>query len=230
MGQTKTALSRAEVNALTKEFKTQYQKEHKSMESFSTDLRAYLDKVSEGHIAGYLSGEKLKGYLCDMVFCQLYAQYNHKTVQDIVKKILLKYGIKVVDTIMTTHNYIDLEDHVLRKSAIRAYKGETILVPFNMRDGIAVCEGKSNSEWLNSCAHGAGRRMSRSKAKANISMDEFKTSMEGIYSTTVCQGTIDESPMAYKDTNEIANLIQETCEIKYMMKPKINIKATDEVD
>ena len=102
-----------------------------------------------------------------------------------------------------------------------------MLVPFNMRDGVAVCEGLSNGEWLNSCAHGAGRKMSRTKAKANVKMDEFQKSMEGIYSTSVCTGTLDESPMAYKDTNEIKDLIKNTCVIKYMMKPRINIKAVD---
>jgi RNA-splicing ligase RtcB len=102
-----------------------------------------------------------------------------------------------------------------------------MLVPFNMRDGVAICEGLSNPEWLNACAHGAGRKMSRSKAKQNVSMEEFKESMKNVYSTTVCQGTIDESPMAYKDTTEIKDLITETCEIKFMMIPKINIKAAD---
>jgi RNA-splicing ligase RtcB len=101
-----------------------------------------------------------------------------------------------------------------------------MIVPFNMRDGVAICEGKSNSEWLNSCAHGAGRKMSRSKAKENVTMEEFKESMKNVYSTTVCEGTIDESPMAYKDTNEIAELIKETCVIKKMLAPRINIKAT----
>ena len=96
-----------------------------------------------------------------------------------------------------------------------------------MRDGVASCEGLSNTEWLNSCAHGAGRKMSRSKAKANVSMDEFKESMKDVYSTTVCKATLDESPMAYKDTDEIKNLISETCKIKFMMIPKINIKAAD---
>ena len=162
-----------------------------------------------------------------MCFAQLYAQYNHITVQKIIKDILIKYGIKEERTITSTHNFIDLHDHILRKSAIRAYEGEEMLVPFNMRDGIAICEGLSNSEWLNSCAHGAGRKMSRSKAKQNISIEEYEESMMNVYSTTVCKGTIDESPMAYKDTDEIKNLITETCVIKHMMIPKINIKAAD---
>jgi RNA-splicing ligase RtcB len=134
--------------------------------------------------------------------------------------------------IISTHNYIDFDEEtpIIRKGAIRAYVGEEMLVPFNMRDGVAICEGKSNSEWLNSCAHGAGRRMSRSKAKENISLADYEETMKEIYSTTVCQGTIDESPMAYKDTEEIKRLIQDTCEIKYLLTPKINIKAVNETN
>ena len=183
-------------------------------------------QTEPGQIVGYLTGEELRGYLADMCFAQLYAQYNHMTVQNIIKKFLNIYGIKVDRVITSTHNFVDLEDHTLRKSAIRSYKGEEMLVPFNMRDGIAICEGLSNAEWLNACAHGAGRKLSRSAAKANLSLDEFVDTMKDVYSTTVCAETIDESPMAYKDTNEIVNLIKETCTIKFMMVPKINIKST----
>jgi RNA-splicing ligase RtcB len=200
------------------------------MDTFGDEWNAYLEGIKNNHIKGYLTGDFMKGYLCDMCFAQLYAQYNHLTVQNVIRDLLLKYGIKVTEVITSVHNFIDLQDHILRKSSIRSYVGEKMLVPFNMRDGVAVCEGKSNSEWLNSCSHGAGRKMSRSEAKRTVTLEEFKTTMEGIYSTTVCTGTIDESPTAYKDTNEIANLIVDTCVIKYMMKPRINIKATDEVD
>ena len=188
-------------------------------------------KESENkRIRGYLSGDDMKGYLCDMCFAQLYALYNHQTVQNIIKGHLRKYGIKAIDEIMSTHNFIDLNDHTLRKSAIRSYEDEQMLVPFNMRDGVAVCVGKSNPDWLNSCSHGAGRKMSRYEAKRTVSMEEFKESMKDVYSTSVCAGTIDESPMVYKDTDEIKLLIEDTCEIKYMMIPKINIKAADGED
>ena len=233
MGKTNVALTRSELKEYTDLFKKAYIKNHtdsngkRDMSGFKEALKIYLDDMSEGHIKGYLNGEPLKGYLCDMCFAQLYAQYNHMTVQKTIKELLVKYGIKEVRTITSTHNFIDLHDHTLRKSAIRSYEGEEMLVPFNMRDGVAICEGLSNSEWLNACAHGAGRKMSRSKAKAAISMDEFKDSMKNVYSTTVCKGTIDESPMAYKDTTEIKDLITETCKIKFMMIPKINIKAAD---
>lgn len=233
MGKTNTALTKDQIKEYTKSFKERYIEEHtdsrgkRDMSGFKDALAKYLEKMSEGHINGYLNGEMLKGYLCDMCFCQLYAQFNHMTVQKTIKEILIKYGIKEVRTITSTHNFIDLHDHTLRKSAIRSYAGEEMLVPFNMRDGVAICEGLSNTEWLNACAHGAGRKMSRSKAKQNITMKEFEESMKNVYSTTVCKGTLDESPMAYKDTNEIKDLIQETCKIKFMMIPKINIKAAD---
>ena len=204
---------------------------HFGSRNFGVKVCAYwMSKAKKqtepGQIVGYLTGEELRGYLADMCFAQLYAQYNHMTVQNIIKKFLNIYGIKVDRVITSTHNFVDLEDHTLRKSAIRSYKGEEMLVPFNMRDGIAICEGLSNAEWLNACAHGAGRKLSRSAAKANLSLDEFVDTMKDVYSTTVCAETIDESPMAYKDTDEIVNLIKETCTIKFMMVPKINIKST----
>ena len=233
MGKTNIALTKDKVKEYTKTFKEKYIKKHtdssgkRDMTGFKEALSKHLDVMSEDHIKGYLNGDALKGYLMDMCFCQLYAKYNHMTVQKTIKELLIKYGINELRTITSTHNFIDLHDHTLRKSSIRAYAGEEILVPFNMRDGVAICEGLSNNEWLNSCAHGAGRKMSRSKAKENVSMEEFEESMKNVYSTTVCRGTIDESPMAYKDTNEIKDLITETCKIKFMMIPKINIKAAD---
>jgi RNA-splicing ligase RtcB len=230
MKKANAGVSRSEMKALQDAFKEEYKKSGKDMVNFIDDWKAYADSINAKSIKGYLSGEQMKGYLCDMCFAQLYAQYNHATVQKTIKDLLLKYGIKVKEVITSVHNFIDLKDHILRKSSIRSYAGEKMLVPFNMRDGVAVCEGKSNDAWLNSCSHGAGRKMSRSAAKKNVSLDEFKESMEGIYSTSVCAGTLDESPMAYKDTDEIKSLITETCDIKFMLVPKISIKSTDEVD
>ena len=221
------ALSKTKVKEYTDLFKKDYLKTHDSMINFKSDLNKYLESKKEGHIEGYLTGDNMKGYLCDMALGELYAEWNHKCILKKVAELLHKYDIKIIDNITSVHNFIDLQDHTLRKSAIRSYKGEPMLVPFNMRDGVAICEGLSNPTWLNSCAHGAGRKMSRSKAKTNITMKEFEDSMKNVYSTTVCRGTLDESPMAYKDTNEIKDLITETCKIKYMMIPKINIKAAD---
>jgi RNA-splicing ligase RtcB len=227
MGKTTQAMPKDEIKAAMESFKKQYKATHSNMKEFQIAKDEFITKIKENHINGYLNGTYMKCYLMDMCFAQLYAQFNHMTVQKTIKELLIKYGIKEVRTITSTHNFIDLHDHTLRKSAIRSYAGEEILVPFNMRDGVAICEGLSNSEWLNSCAHGAGRKMSRSKAKLNISMKEFEESMKNVYSTTVCKGTLDESPMAYKDTTEIKDLITKTCKIKFMMIPKINIKAAD---
>lgn len=227
MKKTVQPMSKNEMKEKTEQFKKDYQKTGKSMKEYKNALDEFIENIRKNHINGYLTGEYMREYLMDMCFCQLYAQYNHITVQNVIKDLLQKYGIKEVRTITSTHNFIDLEDHCLRKSSIRSYKGEEILVPFNMRDGVAICEGLSNPEWLNSCAHGAGRKMSRSKAKANVSIEDFKETMKDVYSTTVCKATLDESPMAYKDTDEIKDLIQETCKIKFMMIPKINIKAAD---
>ena len=202
-------------------------KNHKDINKLKNDLNKYLESKKEGHIEGYLKGENMSGYLCDMAFGQLYAAYNHKTVQKLVSEILLKFNIKVDRIITSTHNFIDLEDRILRKSAIASYEGTEILVPFNMRDGIAICEGLSNPEWNYSCSHGAGRKMSRSKAKQNISLDDFRNSMKNVYSTCINTSTIDEAPMAYKDTEEIKRLISETCKVKYMVIPKINLKAAE---
>jgi len=226
------ALSRSEVKELTKEFKETYIKEHgrKNMEGFKDALDKFLDTKKVGHIEGYLHGDNMYGYFCDMYVACVYARFNHFVIHRVIDKIMKQYGCTCIHEIVSTHNYIDFDcdTPIIRKGAIRSYKGELMLVPFNMRDGIAVCEGLSNSEWLNSCAHGAGRKMSRARAKENISLDEFKESMKDVYSTTVCRETLDESPQAYKDTDEIKDLIQNTCNIKHMMTPKINIKATDE--
>ena len=225
------ALSKSEMKEYTAEFKKKYIEKHgrKNMEGFKDALKKYLDSKTEGHIEGFLTGDNMNGYFCDMFTARTYARFNHIILHRTIDNIISKYGCKVTKEIVSTHNYIDFDEDIpiIRKGAIRAYIGEEILVPFNMRDGVAICEGLSNTEWLNSCAHGAGRKMSRSKAKANVSMDEFKETMKDVYSTTVCKATLDESPMAYKDTDEIKNLISETCKIKFMMIPKINIKAAD---
>lgn len=192
------------------------------------EIARRIEEEKSTHITGYLSGENLMAYLCDLCFAQCYAKYNHELIQESVEDILLKYGIKTVRKIFTMHNYIDLENKVLHKSSIRSGKGEEILVAFNMRDGVALCEGLGNTDWLESCAHGSGRKMSRNQAKQHISVDDFKETMKDVYSTSVGYGTIDESPMAYKDTEQIKKLISETCRIVSVFKPKINIKATNE--
>lgn len=199
-----------------------------------TEIPEHIKKIHEKYRIpesdGYLTGDNMRGYLTDMVICQIYAQFNHLLIRRAASNIMFKInGAKAVDEIITTHNYVDFRDHILRKSAIRSYKGERMIIPFNMKDGIAICEGKSNEDWLCSACHGAGRLMSRSAAKKNIDFNTFQKQMNdaGIYSTSVCKNTLDEAPDAYKPMEEIVKLIEPTCDILYFMKPKINIKATD---
>lgn len=178
---------------------------------------------------GYLWGDALKGYLSDMVIAQAYALYNHQTIRDRIFAILKKLcKAKCTESIFTTHNYISLTDGqpMLRKGAIDASEGRKVAIPFNMRDGIAICIGKGNEEWLGTAPHGAGRIMSRAQARRQIALDDFRQAMSGIFSTSVCDGTIDESPMAYKPTAEILELIKPTVEVISMVKPKLNIKDT----
>jgi len=122
-----------------------------------------------------------------------------------------------------------MSDMTLRKGAIRSYSGELMILPFNMRDGIAVCEGKSNEDWLCTAPHGCGRLLSRSKAKETLSLDEFQKQMAdaNIYTTTADSSTLDEAPNAYKPMEEIIKLVEPTLDIKYFMKPKLNIKAAE---
>ena len=176
---------------------------------------------------GFLWGDALNGYLSDMIIAQAYARYNHEIIRDRIFAILRKLcKAKCTDSIVTTHNYIDVSDEhpMLRKGAIDASVGRIVSIPFNMRDGFAICEGKGNSDWLNTAPHGAGRAMSRSQAKKNIEVENFRQSMSGIFSTSVGEGTLDEAPDAYKPTEEIMALVEPTVKILSLVKPKLNIK------
>ena len=180
---------------------------------------------------GFLWGEALKGYLSDMVIAQAYAIYNHQIIRDRSFAILKKLcKVKCTESISTTHNYISMTEGrpMLRKGAIAASDGRKVVIPFNMRDGIAICIGKGNGEWLNSAPHGAGRSMGRAQAKKQIEMVDFRQTMSGVFSTSICEVTLDESPMAYKPTEEILELIKPTVDIISMIRPKLNIKDNGE--
>lgn len=176
---------------------------------------------------GFLWGDALNGYLSDMIIAQAYALYNHQIIRDRIFAIFRKLcKAKCTESIFTTHNYIDVSNKhpMLRKGAIDASEGRKVAIPFNMRDGIAICIGKGNEKWLNTAPHGAGRIMSRAQAKKNIALGDFEQSMTGIFSTSVCEATLDESPMAYKPTVEILDLIKPTVEVVSFVRPKLNIK------
>ena len=170
----------------------------------------------------FLEGGDAFEYLVDMIVAQKYAQFNRRMMLAIVSDFL--GGLKPKEVVESIHNFIDFKDFIIRKGAIRSYTGEKMIIPFNMRDGILLCEGKSNPEWNNSAPHGAGRLMSRSKAKESIDIDRFKKQMEGIYSTSVCKGTLDEAPDAYKDASMIEEAIEPTATIIDRLKPLLNIK------
>ena len=130
-----------------------------------------------------------------------------------------------VESFHTIHNYIDTEEMILRKGAIAAHEGEKVLIPINMRDGSVIALGKGNPEWNYSAPHGAGRIMSRTKAKDTLTMDEYKAAMEGIYTTSVNENTLDEAPMAYKALEDIIDVIRASVDIIDIMKPVYNFKA-----
>ena len=142
--------------------------------------------------------------------------------------ILERTGMTAGESFHTIHNYIDTKEMILRKGAIAAHAGEKVLIPINMRDGSVVAIGRGNPQWNYSAPHGAGRIMSRTKAREEISMEAYKAAMEGIYTTSVSEGTVDEAPMAYKSIDAILGVIGETADIVDIMKPIYNFKASDD--
>jgi RNA-splicing ligase RtcB len=193
------------------------------------DIAAEIAKLKENvSVKGYLDGVDAENYYRDMRAAQIYAQLNRRVMLRImVESLNIKYKEnKIVESI---HNYIDFSEPVpiMRKGAIRAHTGEYALVPLNMRDGVLLCTGKSNPDWNFSAPHGAGRIYSRSKAKETLSMADFKTAMDGIYTTCVSTATIDESPMAYKDASAIISAVEDTLIIEDHWLPVYNFKASE---
>lgn len=189
--------------------------------------RKFQPKLSVPKELSYLTGEHREMYLHDMKLCQKFASENRYRI---AKEI--SYGMEWdIDRFSkgfeTIHNYIEHDTNIVRKGAISAKEGETVLIPINMRDGCIIGKGKGNTDWNYSAPHGAGRIMSRSKAKETVSLEEFERSMQGIYTTSVNRSTIDESPMAYKPIEEIVENIQDTVEILKIIKPIYNFKASE---
>lgn len=180
----------------------------------------------------YLEGKNREMYLHDMKICQEYASLNRLQIakQIIINYYKLTYIPEMYPLIMqnsfeTIHNYISFEDNIVRKGAIRANKNEKVLIPINMRDGSIIAVGKGNQDWNCSAPHGAGRIMSRTKAKERFKLEEFKQSMKDVYSTSVVEETIDESPMVYKSMQEIIENTKDTIEIQKTIRPIYNFKA-----
>lgn len=175
----------------------------------------------------YVEGELFDDYINDMKILQKFAMFNRKAMIDTICVELRLDKHDVIDQFTTIHNYIDTDAMILRKGSVRALNGEKILIPLNMRDGSLVCIGKGNEDWNCSAPHGAGRVMGRKEARYKLKMEEFKKSMEGIWSSTVCKDTIDEAPMAYKSGDEIMTNIESTAEIVNVIKPIYNFKAAE---
>ena len=172
----------------------------------------------------YLSGKYLEDYLHDIVVCQSFARRSREKMAEI---ILERTGMTGADGFHTIHNYIDTDEMILRKGAIAAHKGEKVLIPINMRDGSVLAVGKGNPEWNYSAPHGAGRIMSRTKAKNELSLDQYKEEMAGVYTTSVNENTLDEAPMAYKSLEDIIDVIRESVDVIDVMKPIYNFKASE---
>lgn len=170
----------------------------------------------------WLYGEFLEDYLHDVEICQQFARRNRERMAEIILK---RTEMTAIESFHTIHNYIDTKEMILRKGAIAAHKGEKVLIPINMRDGSVIAIGRGNKEWNNSAPHGAGRLMSRTKAKEVLDMEEYEQAMEGVYTTSVNEQTLDEAPMAYKSLEDIIDVIRESVDVVEVMKPVFNFKA-----
>ena len=172
----------------------------------------------------YLYGKYFEDYLADVEICQQFAKRNRELIAEV---ILGRCGLTAVDAFHTIHNYIDTDEMILRKGAIAAHKGEKVLIPINMRDGSVLAVGKGNPEWNYSAPHGAGRVMSRAGARKSLSLEEYRKAMEGIYTTSVNEDTLDEAPMAYKALSDIIDVIEDSVEVIEVLKPIYNYKASE---
>lgn len=197
-----------------------------------TEINAELDKLESSitkppRELSSIGGRLFYSYIHDMGIVQEYARWNRIAIADDIRTFMT-WGIE--GDFETIHNYIDTDRMVLRKGAVSADKGELLLIPMNMRDGSLICRGKGNPDWNYSAPHGAGRIMSRTEAFKSLDIHEFKREMSGVYSTSVCKETIDESPMAYKPMKSIIENIGDTVDILRVIKPVYNFKAGSQFD
>lgn len=172
----------------------------------------------------YLYGSFMDDYLHDINICQQFAMRNREKMAENLHE---KTGLAGNESLQTIHNYIDVEEMILRKGSVSAKQGEKLLIPINMRDGSLICIGKGNEDWNCSAPHGAGRLMTRSAAFEKLTMEEYRAQMAGVYTTCVNSATLDESPMAYKNMDEIVENIKPTAQIIAHIKPIYNFKAAD---
>lgn len=193
------------------------------------EIQAELEKISWNAREAtmpedlcYLYGKYLEDYLYDVELCQQFARRNREKIAEV---LLERAGLEGSDGFHTIHNYIDTGEMILRKGAIAAHAGEKVLIPINMKDGSVLAVGKGNPEWNYSAPHGAGRLMSRRTAKEQLSMEEYRELMKGVYTTSVSEETLDEAPMAYKSLEDIIDVIRESVDVIGVLKPIYNFKA-----
>lgn len=212
-----------EKNRIIKEYKEQ-SREKEIQQALIEIKKKYEGKTKLPKELCYLEGKDREDYLHDMKLCQKFALLNRSYI---AYKICEEMDLICDDYFQCIHNYIDFEDNIVRKGAISARKGEKVIIPMNMRDGCIIGIGKGNEDWNCSAPHGAGRTMSRNIARQTLTMEEYKESMSGIYTTSVNKETIDEAPMAYKPMKEIIDHIKDTVEIEKIIKPIYNFKASE---
>lgn len=203
-------------NELISELKKQGREKDIEME-----LKGLKKPVVDKELA-FLEGDDFENYIHDMKIVQGFASVNRMTISDIILDVM---NLSLLEDFETPHNYIDTDSMILRKGAISARKNERVIIPMNMRDGSLICIGKGNEDWNYSAPHGAGRIMSRSKAKEKISIQDYEESMKGIFSTSVNSSTVDEAPQAYKPMDEIVSIISETVDVVDRIVPIYNFKA-----
>lgn len=207
---------------------------HTGSRHLGLEVEGYYTKLaetSEGSQFAAVKGQAFEDYIHDMRIAQKFASINRQAISRQISDSFKFCARHIVGAdagiVETIHNYIDLENMIVRKGAIRLSDGELAIIPMNMADGSLIVRGKGNVDWNQSGPHGAGRLMSRGQARKTLTMEDFKDSMKGIYSTTVCKDTIDESKMAYKPMKSIVDAIKDTCEIVEIVKPVYNFKAAE---
>ncbi|MEZ3116903.1 RtcB family protein [Halobaculum sp. MBLA0147] len=169
-----------------------------------------------------LYGREAHGYYVDMLFAQQYARWNRELMSEAICEAL---GVEPVDRFQSPHNLVDFGDLTIRKGATPAREGQRLVIPFDMAQGSVIARGRGNAEWNETAPHGAGRRMGRRDAHESLSLEEFEAAMDGVYSESVLDDTLDEAPMAYKPAEAVADALEPTAEVVEWLDPVHNLKA-----
>jgi RNA-splicing ligase RtcB len=205
---------------------------HSGSRNFGLHVATHHQEIAlrrQGKMRGleFLEGNDADAYIEDMRVAQEYARFNRQTMGRVLVEEFFQESLSSLRHVESVHNYIDFEDRVIRKGAIAARSGLPLIIPWNMRDGSVIGRGRGNADWNLSAPHGAGRQMSRREAKRQLSVKEFQSSMEGIWTSCVSKSTVDEAPMAYKDSATIRAWLEPTVTIEKTLRPVYNFKAAE---